>query len=253
MRPVLFHLGGFPVYSYGVMLFVAFLAGILVARRELERRGLDGSSIYLIAAVAAVSGVAGARIFYVLGNLEAFSGGWTQVFDPDIRGLVFYGGLALGVPSCVLTMRRLGMPAGAGADAVGLAMPLCLAIARVGCFLNGCCGGKPSGLPWAVTFPGSVTPVHPVQLYELVLDLAAFALLLWARKRLARDWDLFLASLAAYALIRFSMEFLRAHAHPQAALLFQIVSLVLFLACSGALALRRKGGRSSSPARAQRP
>jgi len=129
---------------------------------------------------------------------------------------------------------------------VGLALPLCLAIARVGCFLNGCCGGKPSGLPWAVTFPGSVTPVHPVQIYELILDLAAFAFLLWARKRLRRDWDLFLVSLAAYGLIRFVMEFLRAHADPYAAIFFQIVSMALFLGCSGAVAIRGRTAAAGS-------
>jgi phosphatidylglycerol:prolipoprotein diacylglycerol transferase len=240
MRPVLFHIGGFEVYSYGVMLFIAFLAGIFVARSELNRRGLDGSSIYLIASVAAITGVIGARIFYILGNLDAFSGNWGQAFDLNMRGLVFYGGLALAVPCCILLVRRMKLPPGAVADAVGLAMPLSLAIARVGCYLNGCCAGKPSGLPWAVTFPGSATPVHPVQLYELVLDLVAFAFLLWVRKRLRRDWDLFLLSLASYGLIRFVMEFFRVHADPHAAIFFQIVSMALFIVCSGAVLVRNR-------------
>ena len=120
MRPVLFHIGGFAVYSYGVMLFLAFLAAIFVARAELNRRGLDGSAIYLTASVAAITGVVGARIFYVLGNLEHFSGNWGQVFDLNMRGLVFYGGLALAVPSCILLLRRMKLPPGAVADAVGL-------------------------------------------------------------------------------------------------------------------------------------
>ena len=248
MRQVLFYIGDFPVYSYGVMLFLAFLAGIFVARRELNRRGLDGSSVYLIAAIASVTGVIGARIFFILGNLELFSGHWGQVFDLNMRGLVFYGGLALAVPSCLLLVRLMKLPPGAVADSVALAMPLSLAVARVGCFLNGCCGGKPSGLPWAVTFPGSSTSVHPTQLYELVLDLALFAGLLWARKRLQRDWDLFLLSLAGYGLIRFCLEFFRAHADPKAAIFFQIVSAILFLACSAALLLRERGAATEKPA-----
>ena len=240
MRPVLFHIGGFAVYSCGVMLFLAFLAAIFVARAELNRRGLDGSAIYLTASVAAITGVVGARIFYVLGNLEHFSGNWGQVFDLNMRGLVFYGGLALAVPSCILLLRRMKLPPGAVADAVGLGMPLALAIARVGCFLNGCCGGKPSGLPWAVTFPGAAVAVHPVQLYEMVLDLAAFAFLLWARKRLRRDWDLFLVSLASYGLIRFFMEFLRIHTDPNAAIFFQVLSMARFLGCSATVFLRNR-------------
>lgn len=240
MRPVLFYIGSFPVYSYGVMLFLAFLAGIFVARHELNRRGLDGSSMYLIGAVAAITGVIGARIFFVLGHLQDFSGNWGGMFDLNMRGLVYYGGLFLAVPSCILLVRRMKLPGGAVTDAVGLAMPLSLAIARLGCFLNGCCGGKPSGLPWAVTFPGSTTSVHPTQLYEMVLDLTAFAFLLWARKKLHRDWDLFLLSLASYGLIRFVVEFFRFHANPNATIFFQSVSIALLLVCSIAVYWRER-------------
>ncbi len=240
MRPVLFHIGSYPVYSYGVMLFLAFLAGIMVARAELARRGLDSSAIYLIGAVAAISGVLGARLFYVLGHLEEFSGDWGRVIDFNMRGLVYYGGLALAVPACLLLVRRLGLPAGDVADSVGLALPLSLAIARVGCFLNGCCGGKPSGLPWAVTFPGSLSPVHPTQLYEMVLDLALFAFLLAARKRLRRGWDLFLLSLAGYGLVRFINEFFRFHADARAGLFFQAASLALASCAAGLLLYYRE-------------
>lgn len=247
MRPVLFHIGGFPVYSYGVMLFLAFIAGIIVARWELKRRGLDASAIYIIAAVAAISGVLGARVFYVLGNLEMFQGNWGQLLDLNFRGLVFYGGLVFAVPACVLVTRALKLPVGAVADAIGLAIPLCLAIARVGCFLNGCCGGKPSGLPWAVTFPGSATAVHPTQLYEMILDLFAFAFLIWVRKRLYRDWGLFLLSMASYGTIRFVMEFYRFHTDPNAALFFQVTSLLIVALSLGILAYRYRRREEGEP------
>lgn len=247
MHPVLFHIGGFPVYSYGAMLFLAVLAAVIVLRHELNRRGLDGSAAYLIGAVAAITGVVGARVFYVLGNLADFSGHWVQVFDVNMRGLVYYGGLLLAVPSCILLVQRMKLPVGVVADAIGLAIPLSIAIARVGCFLNGCCGGKPSGLPWAVTFPNTATPVHPTQLYELILDLAAFGFLLWVRKRLRRDWDLFLLSLAAYGLVRFIMEFFRVHTNPHAAVFFQAMSAAIFL-LSMAVFFRRERGVPGTPA-----
>jgi len=225
LRPVLFHIGSFAVYSYGVFLFLAFLAGTFLAGRELRRKGLDGSAIYPVGAVAAVSGVVGARLFYVLGHWGEFSTHWSSVFDLNMRGLVFYGGLALAVPACLLTVKRMGLPAGNVADAVGLVLPLCLAVARVGCFLNGCCGGKPSGIPWAVTFPGSSTAVHPTQLYELALDLALFFLLLRLRRRVAGDWDLFLLAVGGYGAVRFLVEFFRYHPQAWARPLFQGVSL----------------------------
>ena len=247
MRPVLFHIGSYPVYSYGVMLFTAFLAGVLVAARELRSRGRDGSVMYTVGAVAAITGVAGARAFYVLGHLEDFSGRWSLVFDLNMRGLVFYGGLFLAVPACVLVVRRMGVPAGAVADAVGLALPLSLAIAHVGCFLNGCCGGKPSGLPWAVTFPGSDVAVHPTQLYELVLDLAVFCGLLWFRKRLRRGWSLFLLSVACYGAVRFTVEFFRYHEDASAGIFFQVVSALLFCAGVSVLFFRERRSIAEAP------
>ncbi len=240
MRPVLFHIASYPVYSYGVMLFLAFLTGIFVVRHELARRGQDASAAYMIGAVAAISGVLGARIFYVAGHLEQFSGKWGQVFDFNMRGLVYYGGLALAVPCCVLLVRRMGLPTGEVADSVGLALPLSLAVARVGCFLNGCCGGKPSGLPWAVTFPGAATAVHPTQLYEMVMDAAVFVVLLLVRKRLRRPWDLFLLSLAGYGLVRFINEFFRFHADARAGLFFQAVSLALAVSAALLVLLRER-------------
>lgn len=227
MRPVLFHIGSFPVYSYGTLLFTAFLVGVWVAGRELRRRGLDSSAIYPVGAMAAVAGVIGARLFYVLGHLEDFAGDWGSILELNMRGLVFYGGFLLALPACVLVVKRMGLPTGVVADAVGLSMPLSLAVARVGCFLNGCCGGKPSGMPWAMTFPGWSTAVHPTQLYEMILDLGLFLFLLRARKSLRREWSLFLLVVVGYGSIRFFNEFFRYHSRTSAAIFFQVLSVAL--------------------------
>lgn len=239
MHQVLFEIGGFPVYSYGALLFFALLAGALVAGRELSKRDIDLNRFYALVAAIALAALVGARLFYVLGHISDFGGDLSRIFDLNTMGLVYYGGLALALPVGVLLAKRFGMPVGTVGGAVGVAMPLSMAIARVGCFLNGCCGGKPSGLPWAVTFPGSSTPTHPVQLYEALLDLALFAVLLLAGTRLLAGWDLLLASLAGYALVRFSMEFLRQHSDPRARAFFQGVSAAIFVVCVGALAIRR--------------
>ncbi len=162
------------------------------------------------------------------------------------RGWFFTGGLLVGLPVTYGAVKMMKLPAGAVADAIGLALPLGIAIARIGCFLNGCCYGKPSGLPWAVTFPGTTTPVHPTQLYEMILDLALFAFLLWARKYLKRDWDLFLLSVASYAVIRFFMEFFSAHTDSSAGLFFQLLSAAIFIVAVGLLLYRRQKARPAS-------
>ncbi len=244
MRPILFHLGKVPIYSYGFMLFIAFLTGTLLGRRELKQRGVDVSNLFLFVAVAAMAAIVGSRLFYVLGHLNEFSSNWSRIFDINSVGLVYYGGLLLAIPVGVLTARWLKLPLGPLADAAGLVLPLCIAIARIGCFLNGCCGGKPSGLPWAVTFPGAAEAVHPTQLYEMVLDLVAFAILLGVRKRLKRDWDLFLLSLALYASIRFTVEFFRFHPSKGGSLFFQALSALIFGVTVGIMLYRQRTSRA---------
>jgi phosphatidylglycerol:prolipoprotein diacylglycerol transferase len=247
MRPVLFRVGGITVYSYGFMLFWAFLVGILVASRELKGRGYDPAAIYPVALAAVVGGIAGARLFYLLGHWEEVSGNWRVVLDPSTGGLVFYGGLALAVPLSLWANRRTGVPAAVMADSVALTLPLSLAVARVGCFLNGCCGGKPSGLPWAVTFPGTSTPVHPTQLYEMVMDLALFGLLLSVRRRLKAGWSTFLLFLSGYGLVRFLVEFFRYHPVKGGAFFFQSLSLVLLAGGAILLVVRERAVRRREP------
>ena len=229
------------------MLFVALLAGVFVAGREFAKKDLERSCLYMLVALIAISGLIGARVFYVLGHLTAFSGHWSKAFDINTVGLVYYGGLVFAFPVGIIAVKRMKLPVGTVAGAIGLAMPLSLGIARVGCFLNGCCGGKPSGLPWAVTYPGTSTAVHPTQLYEAALDLALFFVLLLAGTRFLEGWDLFLCSLAGYTVIRFFMEFFRFHVDSNAGLFFQLMSAALFIVCAGALMWRWRSGKLSRP------
>jgi len=240
MRVVLFQIGSYKVYSYAVTLFIAFIVGAVIMQLELKKRGVQPYSVYFIAVVAALSGLIGGRLFFLIGHWY-----WGNIFNFNTAEMVFYGGLLFGLPVTWLVVKWMKIPTGAVADAIGLALPLCIAIARIGCFLNGCCYGKPSGLPWAVTFPGTAVPVHPAQIYELILDLLAFAFLLWVRKYLRRDWDLFLMSIASYAVIRFYMEFFRAHTESGAGLFFQLLSVAIFIVAVGLLIYRRRKSRQA--------
>ena len=241
MHPILFRIGSFPVYSYGAMLLVALIAGVLVAGREFDRlQDKPAAALYPLVAIVAIAGLVGSRLFYVVGHFGEFSGNWSGVFDLNTSGLVFYGALVFAVPCGVFAAKRLNLSVGAVVGGAGLALPLSLGIARIGCFLNGCCGGKPSGLPWAVTFPGMKTLVHPTQIYEAILDIAFFAVLLLFVRRFLDGWDLFLCSVAGYAVIRFFMEFLRFHTKPNSGLFFQLMSVAIFVAAAAALFIRRR-------------
>jgi phosphatidylglycerol:prolipoprotein diacylglycerol transferase len=236
MHRELISIGAFKVHSYGFMLCVAFILGIIITYRHLKRNFLDPFMVYDIVIAALVGGIVGARIFYILGNLNEFKGHWIDILKFwNVEGLVFFGGLLLGAVLVILVIRWRGLPFPIVADGAGLSLALGLAVTRIGCFLNGCCFGKTSGLPWAVTFPEKTqvimgmpaNPVHPTQIYESLLDFALFIFLMVIRKRVKYHGEIFYMFLFFYGLIRFFVELFRYHVNSGAGLTFQIMSLAL--------------------------
>lgn len=152
------------------------------------------------------------------------------VFEFWRGGLAYYGGLMVGLVFGVRFMRKEGFPVGRGLDLVACALALGLFFGRMGCFLGGCCFGGQSHGPFAIRFPaGSPAseaqwregllslpslpslPVHPTQLYEAFGSLIIAGWLYFVvepRKRF--DGQVMLVFLAAYGVLRFALEFLRA-------------------------------------------
>jgi phosphatidylglycerol:prolipoprotein diacylglycerol transferase len=240
LHRVLFQVGGLTVYSYGVMLAVGFIVATLVARYRFKLQYKNPDIILDFVLAAVVGGIVGARLFYVIGNWSEFRGHLGKIFSINMSGLVFYGGLVLGLALVVAVGFWKKVKFWSIMDLAGLCLPLGLAFGRVGCFLNGCCYGKPTTLPWGITFP-TVAPLvarHPTQLYELILDLGLFAFLWWKRDSFSRDGTAFWLFALGYGSIRFFMEFLRDHTAAHAGLAFQMMSLALILAAVGVLLFR---------------
>jgi phosphatidylglycerol:prolipoprotein diacylglycerol transferase len=127
-------------------------------------------------------------------------------------GLAFYGGLLLAAPAGLYYARRKRLGILRIADLVSPGIAYGLVFGRLGCFLNGCCYGKPTDLPWGVDFPtlAGHAHVHPTQLYESLGCLGIFALLYWVvRPMKRRHGDVFAALLVLYGSLRFLLEFLR--------------------------------------------
>ena len=247
MRPELFDIGPITVHAYGFFLALAFIVGMLVSFWYLRRQFMDAYVVFELVLAAAVGGIVGARIFYVVGHWREFSSAWWEAFKFwNVQGLVFYGGFILGVLAAVLVVRLRGLSIGVVLDSGGLAVPAALVVARVGCYLNGCCFGKSSGLPWAVTFPPQTqmtmgmppNPVHPTQIYELIMDLAILLVLLAVYKRFRYRGEVMLAFVMLYAGVRFTNEFFRYHTNPNANLFFQLLSVAAFVLAGAVLFFR---------------
>jgi len=215
MHPVLIQIGSFKIYSYGVFVAIGFLAALWVSGREIARRGLDREKFLDMGFWVVLSAIVGARAFHVLVYRRQYFADPAEIFRLWNGGLVFYGGFLAATAVCVLYLRRHRMPFLPVADASAIGIPLGLAFGRLGCTSAGCCFGKPTTLPWAVTFtdPASLAPLHiplhPTQIYESLAGFAIFGFLYAARDRFKTPGMLFWTMLILYGAARSFLEIFR--------------------------------------------
>jgi phosphatidylglycerol:prolipoprotein diacylglycerol transferase len=216
MHPVLFSIGRFNIiHSYGLMIAIGILVGLFLAWRQAAREGIDPNKIIDITFYLLVSALIGSRLLFVLMNFQEYAADPIKIFKIWEGGLVFYGGLIPAVAVGIWYIKRLGLPLWQVTDIFAPSVAIGHAFGRIGCFLAGCCYGKPSTLPWAVTFtdPRSLAPLgiplHPTQLYSSLGLFAIFAVLIWLRKRKAFQGEIFWSYALMYSVFRFFIEFLR--------------------------------------------
>ncbi|MFQ6131879.1 MAG: prolipoprotein diacylglyceryl transferase [Armatimonadota bacterium] len=253
MRPTLFNIGSLGIHSYGVMLVLGFSAGLLLAIREGRRRGISRDDIIDCALWVLLSGIIAARLLYIFLDWDYFAGQWGRWIQIQKGGLSFHGALLGAAVAVTIFASRRKIGIARLYDALTPSLPLGYAIARIGCFLNGCCQGTPTHLPWGVAFPKALEgsalvaqPVHPTQIYASLLSLVVFGVVLLLRTRLHWQGQLFLSYLALYSAQRYAVEIYRsgasAHVFPPLAPLTQaqVVSLVIALAAAAALILTER-------------
>ncbi len=217
MHRTLFEVGPFSIHLYGVMLAIAFWLGIELSIRSAKKMNVDPTSILDLGIIVLISSVIGSRFFYVITHLAEYQQDVLGVFRVWEGGLSFYGGLAAGVIFGIGYLMRKGLPVPLITDIVSPQIALGIAIARVGCFLNGCCFGKESDLPWACTFPSDSLAgwimagktIHPTQLYSAGANFLIFLLLRGLLRRRLPQGVVFYCFLIAYGVWRFAVDFLR--------------------------------------------
>ena len=219
MHPEILRWGVLHITSYGLLLAIAFLVGTWVALREARRLALDEDHVVTVILFALVGAIAGARALYVMEHLRDFRGSVLSVLALWQGGLTLYGGIVAGTACGVLAARQLGLPVWVVADALAPSLALGTVFGRVGCFLNGCCYGRPTRLPWGVVFPADSfaglefgpVPVHPAQLYFAAAGLAIFLLAWGLRRRTRVPGVLFWGVIALLALVRIPLDLTRAY------------------------------------------
>ncbi len=210
MYPVVLHIGQISVYSYGLMLSIAIIVGTFLAMREAKRVGWEPGLVVDFIALAVLGGLVGSRLVYVALDPGLFLKEPWRVFFLQEGGLSLHGAVLGGVLVGIWFTRKHGIAFWKLADICAPSLALGTAIARIGCFLNGCCYGLPTGGAWGVLTRYAPGLRYPTQLFESALSLVLFFFLWKFRERTRFPGQLFFGYLLGYSLIRFGVEFFRA-------------------------------------------
>ncbi|MCM8778325.1 MAG: prolipoprotein diacylglyceryl transferase [Candidatus Omnitrophica bacterium] len=231
MYPILFRIGPISIYSYGLMLVLAFVISTYLAKRKANEVGFSAEAIVNLSTYLLIGGVIGARILYVFLNIDEYKASPLQIFMLQRGGLSFYGGMLGGFLAGILFLKKYKFPFTETADFIIPYVSLGQAIGRVGCFLRGCCYGKETLFFIRIKFPDELVYRHPTELYASLLNLFIFIFLIQAYRRRSFSGEIFLFYLILYSAKRFLLDFLRGDLPPiyMGLTVFQIVSIFVFL------------------------
>ena len=216
MIPVLARFGPVTLYSYGLLLAVAFFTASWQAQRAARNwpdspAPIAPGQIMNACTATLLGGLFGARLLFIFANADVFRLYPLEAFAIWHGGLIWYGGFAGGLAAFTWYLGRHGIPWMRAMDQIIPSVALGHAIGRIGCFLNGCCYGKPTTAWWGVAFPGHIDRVIPTQLIESA-GLFLYFLGLRRLQRVAvlqRPGTVFWAYALAYGILRFLVEFAR--------------------------------------------
>ena len=262
MYPRLIELGPITVYTYGVLLAAAYLVGLKLAMVRAKARGLDHNRVLDLGIYIIISALIGAKLLLLVTDFQTFSANPRELLTLARSGGVFYGGLILAVAVALVYIRRIGLPLWTTCDVFAPGIALGHVVGRFGCLFAGCCYGKETHVPWAITFTDPFAasnagtplnvPLHPTQLEagaEALILVFLLATESWGRRFPGRTFWLYMF---LYAVSRYIIENYRDD--PRGTIMIfstsQFISLILApLAVAMLVYLRRKHTPEPVPAR----
>jgi phosphatidylglycerol:prolipoprotein diacylglycerol transferase len=221
VQPIAFQLGPLTIHWYGVMIALAFLAGLWTATRRARRENISGEQIADIVLWLMIGSIIGARTAYVTTYWrdEFANQPLSEIFMIQHGGLVYYGGFIGAVIAGYIYLRWKKMPFWKTSDVLAPSIALGNAFGRIGCLLNGCCYGRPTDVPWAITFTNPLAhelsgtplnvPLHPTEIYDALDNFILYLLLAWLFRHKKFDGQVLATFLIGYAITRTFMECFR--------------------------------------------
>lgn len=210
MYPILFKIGPFTLYSYGLFLSLGFLTAVWLAKRNIrEKKNFAPEKIIDLGLVVLLAAIVGARLTYVLLNINQYLIAPLEIIKIHHGGMVFYGGLVAGLLAGWFLIRHWGLNFFEVGDTVLPYVALAQSIGRIGCLLNGCCYGRPTNLIIGICLPHHNQSLHPTQIYSSLVLLAIFIILRVLSDKSRRSGLVTLVYFLIYPIARFILEFFR--------------------------------------------
>jgi phosphatidylglycerol:prolipoprotein diacylglycerol transferase len=208
------------IYTYGVLLAAAYLVGLKLAMIRAQARGLDQTRVLDLGIYIIISALIGAKLLLLVTDFRTYADDPREILSLARSGGVFYGGLILAVGVALWYIRRIGLPLWTTCDVFAPGIALGHVVGRLGCLFAGCCWGKPTTMPWGITFTDPFAasnvgtplnvPLHPTQLYEAGAEAVILAALLATESRGRRfPGRTFWLYILLYAISRFVIEYFR--------------------------------------------
>jgi phosphatidylglycerol:prolipoprotein diacylglycerol transferase len=221
MYPKILDLGSFTIHTYGVMLALAFIAGIWLTCRNAKGRGIDPDQLWNLGLIAILAALIGSRVLLFFSDYSYYSQNPREIFSLSaLRSTaISVGGLILALLASILYLRRVKLSLPAVGDLAAPGLALGQAIAYLGCLSAGCCYGRPTSLFWGITFTDSYAgdsvgvplfmALHPTQIYQAAGALTLLVYLLWRLGRIHFSGQIFLEYLAGDGILGFVIGFFR--------------------------------------------
>lgn len=215
MHPILFEVGSITIYSYGFFIALGAVLGLIyMARQGNKSFGTTYEKSNSLFIYIVISAYVGGKVFFFFENPSFYIHNFGKLFTGN--GFVFFGSLLFAIPTMLWFFKRNKIPTLPMLDVMAIVTCIVHGFGRIGCFMSGCCHGKPTDSFLSVIFTNPVcqaeplnTPLHPTQLYESGFIFALMGALLLLRRNKKFDGQLFLSYLIAYSIGRSLLEFLR--------------------------------------------
>ena len=235
MHPDLLKLGPITIKSWGVMLAISVLIATFISLKRAKRFGVKPDTVYDMVFLVVISSILGSRLWYVVFHLDEFRGHWFDTINPfhgpggfGIAGLSMMGGIVLAVVTIALYSIIKKLRFVRIADVIAPTFLLGAGITRIGCFLNGCCYGRPTNGVLSVVFPDGaagyfwknfvaqhpdtvMTGLIPTQLIASLLGFTLFFLVLWLERWRFFDGYTSWLVLFLYSVDRFAVDQFRSY------------------------------------------